>query len=418
MKTDMLKPSTLLTTILFLCAIFHCDCDRRDKDDDDKPRPATQKAEEKKRGEVKISKDAVEENGIKIGPVSRRILIPTFTAPARVSYNMEVIAHVGAPVPGRVVEIKVRLGDSVKKLDELLIVESPDLGEAQSDLLQKRAAADAAQSAVQPAKIAYERGKTLFEQNQGIALADLQKREADYRAVDAALKSAQAAARAAENKLSLLGMDNAAIAKLIDTGQLTPRYVVRSAIAGQVVERNVTQGSLVSPDKDLMTIADTSLLWLLADVPEARLADVRVGTPARIILAALRDREFSGVISYVAPALDPLTRTLQVRIETKNESGLLKPGMFAQVEIEVATDKKPQPVLAVPDAAVQTIEGDDVVFVPQQGEEGTFKKVEIKLGPVVGEWRPVIFGLKENDQIVVEGSFILKAHLLKPQEEE
>ncbi|HEV8379092.1 MAG TPA: efflux RND transporter periplasmic adaptor subunit [Tepidisphaeraceae bacterium] len=416
MKANMMKTSYLLASALFFCAIFFCACDRNDKADDDRQHSTTLKAEEKKHDQVKLSKEAIEENRIKIAPVTRHVLIPSFTVPARVSYNMEAIAHVGAPVPGRVADIKVRLGDLVKPQDELIVVESPDLGEAQSDLLQKRAAAAAAASAVEPAKVSYERGKKLFEQNQGIALADLQKREADFRAAEAAQRAADVAAKAAENKLRLLGMDNAAIAKLIDTGQLTPRYPIRAAIPGQVVERNVTLGALVSADKDLITIADISVVWVLADVPEAHLADVRAGSKATITLAAIAKHQFSGTISYLSPALDSATRTLQVRIETNNDQGLLKPGMFAQAEIEVATDAKPDPVLAIPDEAVVNIENESVVFIPSD-QEGIFKKVEVKLGPVVGGWRQVLSGLKENDKVVAEGAFILKAHLLKPEEE-
>ena len=408
MKLRVIRLGLLATLLL-------CACDRHEKDDE-KKEASTQKAEEKKHDEVKLSKDAIEENGIKISPVTKRTLIPTFIVPARISYDMEKLAHAGAPVAGRVADIKVRLGDTVKANDELLIVESPDLGEAQSDLLQKRAAAAAAASAVEPAKVAWERGKTLYDQNQGIALAEVQKREADFRAAEAAQRAANVAAKAAENKLRLLGMDNAAIAKLIDTNQLTPRYPIRAAIAGQVVERNVTLGALVAADKDLITIADTSLVWVLADVPEAHLAEVRVGSNATVTLVAIAKRQFPGVISYLSPALDASTRTLQVRIETKNDQSLLKPGMFAQAEIEAATDAKPEPVLAIPDEAVISIENETVVFVPA-AEEGLFKKTEVKLGPLVGGWHQVLSGLKENDKIVVEGAFILKAHLLKPEEE-
>ena len=390
-------------------------CDRHEKDDE-KKEPSTQKTQEKKHDEVKLSKDAIEENGIKVATVGKRVLVPTFVAAARVSYNIEKLAHAGAPVAGRVADIKVRLGDMVKAQDELLIVESPDLGEAQSDLLQKRAAASAALTAVEPAKVSWERGKGLFDQNQGVALAEVQKREADFRAAEAAARAADVAAKAAENKLRLLGMDNGAIAKLIDTGQLTPRYPIRAAIAGQVVEWNVTLGALVAADKDLITVADSSVIWVLADVPEAHLADVRVGSKAKVTLAALAKQDFQGVISYLAPALDPVTRTLPVRIETKNDERLLKPNMFAQAEIEMTTDKPPEAVLAIPDEAVMNIEDEKVVFVPAD-EEGEFKRVEVKLGPLIAGWHQVLSGLKENEKVVVEGTFVLKAHLLKPEEE-
>ena len=117
------------------------------------------------------------------------------------------MAHVGSPVTGRAVEIKVRVGDAVKKGDELLVVESPELGEAQSDYLQKRTAVAVATAAVEPARHAVERAKKLYEKNQGIALAEVQKREAElHGGPGRRADGARPPLDAAESKLRLLGM--------------------------------------------------------------------------------------------------------------------------------------------------------------------------------------------------------------------
>src|SRR5439155_7268910 len=105
---------------------------------------------------------------------------------------------------------------------------------------------------------------------------------------------------------------------------------------------------------------------------------------------------------YVAPLADPATRTVQVRIVVPNESRALRPGTFARAEIEEATEKPPQPVLAVPDDAVQTVEGETVVFVPVEGEENAFAKKAVKVGEAVGDLVPVLSGLKEGDKVVTE----------------
>ena len=130
--------------------------------------------------EVKLTAEAVERYGVKTQPAQLWALKPTFTAPARIAFNTEAMAHVGSPLRGRAVEIKVRLGDAVKRGDALLIVESPELGEAQADYFQKRIAAQTAAAPVDLAKVAWDRAKGLVEQSQGISLTEVQKREAEY----------------------------------------------------------------------------------------------------------------------------------------------------------------------------------------------------------------------------------------------
>jgi cobalt-zinc-cadmium efflux system membrane fusion protein len=364
--------------------------------------------------EVKLAAEAVTKYAIRVEPVTRRSLTATFVAPARVSFNANAMAHVGSAVKGRVAELKVQVGDEVKRDDVLLVVESPELGEAQSDFVQKRGAATAAAPVVESAKSGYERAKELYDQTKGISLTDLQKRETDYKAAQAALQMAQTAATAAANKLHLLGMDRTAVGQLAKTGEIKPRYALRAPLAGQVTEREVTFGELVGPEREhLLIIADMATLWVLADVPEARLKGLKKGAEARIALAALPDERVIGTVSFVAQTVDPATRTVKVRIEVQNGHGELRPGMFAKAEIASGGEDKGESVLAVPDEAVQTVEGGPAVFVPVEGEENTFAKRSITVGKPVGGWVPVLSGLKEGARVVVSGTFILKAELGK-----
>jgi len=365
--------------------------------------------------EVKLSADAIERYGIKIDVVSAQALTPMLVAPARVSFNTEAMAHVGAVVKGRAIEIKARVGDTVKKGDELLVVESPELGEAQSDFLQRKTAVSVAESAVDPAKSSAERARTLYDKNQGIALGEVQKRENELKAAQGALKTAQAAFTAAENKLHLLGMSQQAVSALLQSTEIDPRYAIRSPIDGQVIEREVTLGELVAPEKEaLLIIANMQTLWVLADVPEARLREIAVGAKARVKIDAVADDAFEGKVSFISLALDPNTRTARVRIEVSNGHNL-KPGMFATVEIaaSIPTTKPARAVLALPDEAVQTVEGGPAVFVPVAGEENTFAKRAVVVGKSVGGMVPVLEGLKEGERVVTSGSFILKAELGK-----
>jgi len=366
--------------------------------------------------EVKLTPEAVERYGVKVADAQLWILKPTFVAPARVGFNIEAMAHVGSLVRGRAVEIAVRLGDLVNKGDPLVVVESPELGQAQADFLLKRTAAETAVPQADLAKAAWDRAKGLLEQSQGISLTEVQKREAEYKAAMANVKAAEAAALAVENGLHLLGMDQKAVEALVESGEIMPRYTIRAAIDGQVVQREITLGELVSPDREsLMILADTRTLWVLADVPEARLHTAAVGAKAWVTVGSVAGQKFEGQVAFISPLVDPTTRTAQVRIELPSGALAVRPGMFAQVEI-VATapdGADPAPQIAVPQEAVQTVEGGPAVFVPVAGEPNTFQKRALTIGPTVGGLVPVFAGLVEGERFVEVGSFIMKAELGK-----
>lgn len=366
--------------------------------------------------EIRLTADAIARYGIKVETASLHKLQPTFTAPARVAFNAEAMAHVGTPLPGRVVDLRVRLGDSVNKGDALLVVESPELGEAQSEFLGKQIAAKAAVSAVELAQSALERAKGLYDQNRGIALDEVKKREGEHKAAQAALLTAQASATAAENKLHLLGMDQAAVDKLRETSEVNPHLTIVAPLAGRVVDREVTLGELVSREKEaLLVLANVDTLWVLADVPDARLPEIAVGSKAWIHAGSLDPHKHEGQVSYIAPQVDPRTRTASVRVGVECKDGSLKPGVFVQVELMSTDRSNPNrpPVVAVPEEAVQTLEGHAVVFVPVPNKANTFTKRTVNIGKPVGGLIPVASGLAAGEQFVATGSFIMKAELTK-----
>lgn len=366
--------------------------------------------------EVTLTADAVQRYGIKIEKASLRRLSPSFVAPARVAFNAEAIAHVGSTLPGRVVELAVRLGDVVDKGDVLLVVESPQLGEAQSAFLQKLIAAEATMATVDAAKNSLDRAKRLYDQNRGIAFDDVQKREVEFKIAQAALKTAESNAVAAENTLHVLGMSQEAVEQLRESGEVDPRFAIRAPIAGEVVQREVTLGELVHPERDaLLVIADVQTLWVLADVPEAHLPKVAKGAMVWINAGNLDAHKHQGRVSYVAPMIEPHTRTSSVRVEVQCEDRSLKPGMFVQVEIVASNRSRfgAQPVIAIPQEAVQVVEGQSAVFVPVPEEENTFAKRPIVAGKPIGGMVPVFRGLSADEPYVASGSFLLKADLGK-----
>ena len=203
------------------------------------------------------------------------------------------------------------------------------------------------------------------------------------------------------------------VKRLVDTGKVDPRFEVRSPIGGRIIDREVTIGEWVSPEKEkLLVIADNRSIWVLAEVPEARLATLGVGSKAEVQFAAIPDEHITGDVSLVSAEIDPTTRTARLRIVIANDDGKLRPGMFAHALIEPrARDIKAS--VAIPEDALQTVEGKPSVFVAVPGEANTFARREVVVGPEVNGYLPVLSGLAEGEQIVLAGSFILKAELGK-----
>jgi cobalt-zinc-cadmium efflux system membrane fusion protein len=361
-------------------------------------------------GQIAILPSAQRAFGVRVEPARGHTFAPAFTVPARVAYDPERTALVGAPVAGRVVAIEAREGDAVGEGAGLLVVDSPALGEAQGEFLRLRTAVDATAPAVELARGAHERARRLHEESRGLSLAEVERRQAESLAAESALRVAEAAVAGAANRLRLLGMDEAALETLAVTGRIVPRYTVRSALAGRVIRRSVTLGEMVGPDREaLLVIADTGRLRLRADVPETRLRDLSPGAAVRFTVASVPGAAFDGSVASVGAAIDPATRTAEVRVEVDNGDGRLRPGMFAEAEIRGRVSAS----LAVPVSAVQSVEGKPVVFVPLAGKPDTFLKRPVTLGRPEGGLLPVIHGLVEGEPFVSSGSFILKAELGK-----
>lgn len=371
--------------------------------------------------EVTLSAEALTSCGIQVSPATRHSLHATMRVPGRISLHGDRVAHVGTTIQGRVTELKVKVGDLVQKGQELAVIDSPELGEAENDYLARKASVDVAKTVLELAATERHRVQVLY-QSKAVSLSERQNRESDFLKAQAELGSAEAALRTARNKLSLLGLDDADTSDLNVSGRICSRDSVRAPIAGRVVERAVTLGESVGPDREsLMQIADLSVVWAVADVPEEKLANVHEASTMKLRVLALPGRSFEGKVTYVAPITDPDTRTGRINIELANPKGELRPGMFAEVEIELQSStpgEGAQAVLAVPDDAVQTIEGSVSVFVPVKGKENTFARRSVKVGTQIGDMIPILGGVKEGEPVVVSGSFTLKAELCKGAGEE
>jgi membrane fusion protein, heavy metal efflux system len=418
MVTTALKKALNALPVCLLTAALLLGCNRdgdKDADGDHDKKPgaaATQKAGEgSAKQEIKLTPELIARYGITIAPAHKQVLTETFSGPARITFDQNAMAQVTSIVPGRVIKLAAQLGDRVKRGQELAVIESTELGAAESDFLEKRIAAAGAQATVDPLKRASERAGALYRQTQGISLAEVQKRAAEFSTAQAAARTAEAAAVAARNRLQLFGLDAKAIDALAAGGKISPNHSITALIDGQIVQRDAVIGQVITPERDtLFTVADLSALWVLAEVPVAHLGNIKTGAAARVHDGG---KSVAGKIILVSPTVDASTQTFQVRIEVANSAPptSLMPGTFATVDLFESDVKTKEPVLAVPEAAVQTINGQSVVFVADDDEPNTFLPRIVAVAPTIGTWAPIISGLKENESVVTSGSFILKAQL-------
>ncbi len=196
---------------------------------------------------------------------------------------------------------------------------------------------------------------------------------------------------------------------LVQTPELLGKPLeVKAPIDGVITERKSTAGQTITKDTPLYVISDPTDLWVLAQIKERDVGQVKAGQDAVFSVLSYPDEKFGGRVALIGSSLDQQSRTLEVRIETRNEDGRLKPGMFADVEI---TTTVVSGALLIPDAAVQTMGDEPVVFVPLG--ESKFQKRGVKLGAREGSDVQVLSGLQEGEKVATEGSFILKSQMLK-----
>ena len=307
---------------------------------------------------------------------SRSQLTVTGTVNPDISRSVPVISI----ATGRVVEIHARLGDTVKKDQLLMRVQSADLSGAFSDY--RKAVADE-----KLARIQFERAKLLYDKG-AISLNDFQTAE------DVENKAHVDVENTTE-RLHVLGGSIDHPAAILD---------VRAPVSGVITDQQVTNAAgvagLGSPNP--FTISDLSYVWILCDVYENDLASVHVGETAEIRLNAYPDKVFNGRISNVLPVLDPTLRTAKVRIEVRNP-GLMRVGMFVTATFH---GQKKETRAAVPATAILHLHDRDWVYVPSGGKK--FRRVEVTSGVTLpNKMQEIVSGI-ESGQLVVSNALVLQ----------
>jgi cobalt-zinc-cadmium efflux system membrane fusion protein len=294
----------------------------------------------------------------------------TGTVTPDISRNVPVISV----ATGRVVEIAARLGDTVKKGQLLLRVQSADVSSAFSDYQKAVADEQLTRTQLERAQLLYDKG--------AFSLNDLQVAE------DTDAK-AKVDVKTAGEKLRVLGSTN--------LDQPSGIVEIRAPVSGVITDQQVTNAAgvagLGSPNP--FTISDLTYVWILCDVYENDLASVHLGQNADIRLNAYPDKTFTGVISNVGLILDPNIRTAKVRLEVRNP-GLMHPGMFVTATFHGQTRERRA---AVPATAILHLHDRDWVYVPTKDRK--FRRTEVTGGDMLpGNMQEIVSGLAPGDQVV------------------
>jgi membrane fusion protein, copper/silver efflux system len=313
---------------------------------------------------VHLSKEAAELANVLTSVVTKQKQVKTVRLYGKVQADERLFQSQVAHIPGRIERLAVNFtGESVAKGQVLAEIYSPELITAQQELLET-----VKTKQLQP---------ELYE--------------------------------ASKEKLRQWKLTDDQIAKIENSGAVQNNFEVVSNTAGTVTNRRVSTGDHVSQGTVLFDITDLSKVWVMFDAYESDLQFLHKGEKISFTIQALPGIDYTGNIVFIDPVIDPVTRVAKVRVETENQTGKLKPEMFA-TGIALSTLDGYGNNVVIPVSAVLWTGKRSVVYVKQPGtNEPIFKMREIELGPMLGENYIIINGLLEGEEIITSGTFSVDA---------
>lgn len=312
-------------------------------------------------GTIRISSDVVNNIGVRTTTVSYKSLHTEINTVGYVTYDEDKLIHIHPRVEGWIEKLHVKaIGDPVKKGQPLYEIYSPELVNAQEELL-----------------LALERKNSRL-------------------------------ITAAENRLVSLQLPSSAITQLKKTKKVQQRITFYASQNGVVENLKIREGYFVKPGSTILSIADLSEVWVEGEVFERQAGQVKLGTPVTMTLDYLPGKKWTGNVDYIYPTLDAKTRTVKVRLRFTNENGEFKPNMFAQIAIHTTGEEN---ALLIPrEALIRTGNQDRVVLALG---EGSFKSVEVSVGRYDSDNVEILDGLNEGEQIVSSAQFLLDSESSK-----
>ena len=320
--------------------------------------------------DVQFSSDKVQKLGVRSEVVGRRILEKTIHASGRIESDERHVYVVALRFEGYVERLLVNsIGQAVSKGQALFEVYSPELVSAQREYL--------------------------------LSNQSLQSLKDSGRQENSSMKQL---ANASLTRLKNWGISDGQIEALSKSGEVKRSLSFQSPVNGVVTEKKILQGMRFMPGDSLYQISDLSTVWVIADVFEQDIAQIKLGAKVKVKINSYPEKAFEGAVSYIYPTLNADSRTMPIRIDLKNPGGLLKPGMFAQVDL-LSTSK--EAVLVIPNSAVIDSGTRQIVLI--QKKEGRYEPREVSLGARADNGVEVIKGLSDGDLVVTSANFLIDA---------
>lgn len=378
----------------------------------------SQKAPEEKRATaapnlVELSAEAQKNAGLVVEEAAERQLQGFVKTTGIVAPDQARVGHVFPLARGIVEKVYVQLGDKVSQGQPLVLYDNIELGQLLGEYLSLRGGLSKLEAQEHVASKSLERARALIGV-QAIAQSEFDVRQAEEEQARAGVQSQRAEVARVEEQIHRFGLSDQDISNVKDSEHGSHRTashnILKAPRSGVITKFDMSQGEVVEREKELLTIVDTSVVWVLGDIYEKDLAAVRTGVEGRITVASYPGEYFTGRITYVSDFLDPTSRTAKVRCVVANRDGRLKLDMFANVEVPAAGTRR---ALAIPAAAIQKMDSEEVVFV--QSDSGRYEKRVVQTGERTEGWVELLKGVGEGEKVVTKGSFYVKSALLREQ---
>jgi RND family efflux transporter MFP subunit len=319
-------------------------------------------------GAIQISPERQQLIGVKFATVELSGQARTIRSVGKVTYDETRVSHVHTRIDGWIEKVFVDFtGDFVKQGQPMLTIYSPEMLASQQELLLAARARDLMRD--NPLASAAEHGNSLFE--------------------------------AAKRRLELWQLKDEEIDEVLKTGQTIHSITLYAPASGFVTERKAFPNQKVTPDSDLYTITDLSRIWIVADVFESDITSIKVGDASYVSFPNGNTPPLGAKVTYIQPQVDPMTRTLKVRLDAANPGLRMKPDMFVNVEFGIAGAKE----LVVPAEAVLDTGDRQTVFVDLGN--GYLEPRQVVVGERYGDRVAITRGLTAGERVVSSGTFLI-----------
>jgi cobalt-zinc-cadmium efflux system membrane fusion protein len=322
----------------------------------------------------------------------------------QIAFNEDSSTVVITPFSGRVTRVIAKTGDVVNRGDPLFEIDSPEVVQAQTDLIAAVHGLDKAKSQLALAKRVMDRQVALLA-DKATAQREVDQARGDHASAESDFMTAQATLTAARNKVRvIIGRDEGEVGRVERERKVNPLVTVNAPIDGTVTARKIGPGQYVRSDagEPLYSLTNLSTMWLKANVPENDIALVRVGQQIEVRVTAFPERQFKARIAAIGAASDAATRRVVVRSEIPNPDGVLKAEMFATFKIATSDGE------TAPGVPIEAIiwEGDQP-FVWVEQEARVFQRRKVSVGLEQDGHRQIRTGLKVGERVVARGTIYI-----------